>query len=119
MRAGSHRALRLTCTRCAYSASWSARESPGLCWDGPVDPFFRLPFWLSARCCGGRRLWAFNRTHLDLLAGYVGARLRERGSKPGGMTLVARLPNWIKDAGNRDEVLRTIGRLRASVDRQG
>ncbi|MDG4808776.1 hypothetical protein O7634_18690 [Micromonospora sp. WMMD1120] len=110
---------RLTCTGCAYSASWSARKSPGLCWNGPVDPFFRLPYWLSARCCGGRTLWAFNPAHLDLMEGYVGARLRERRAKPGGMTLVARLPRWIKDAANRDELLRTIRRLRASVDWQG
>ncbi|SBV24857.1 hypothetical protein GA0070620_0299 [Micromonospora krabiensis] len=107
---------RLTCTSCAYSASWSPRESEGSHWGGPVDPFFRLPLWLRAQCCGGQTLWAFNRTHLDLLQAYVGARLRERGPEPGGMTLVARLPSWVKAAGNRDELLRVIDRLRASID---
>lgn len=77
---------------------------------------FGLPLWLTVQCCGGKTLWALNRTHLDLLQEYVGARLRERGPQPGGMTLVARLPNWLKAAGNRDEVLRAISRLRASVD---
>ncbi|WP_405429227.1 hypothetical protein [Micromonospora sp. NBC_00617] len=107
---------RLSCTRCAYSASWSPRGSRESCWGGPVDPFFGLPLWLTVQCCGGKTLWALNRTHLDLLQEYVGARLRERGPQPGGMTLVARLPNWLKAAGNRDEVLRAISRLRASVD---
>jgi DNA-directed RNA polymerase subunit RPC12/RpoP len=107
---------RLVCTWCAYSASWSPEGSQGWCWGGPVDPFFRLPLWLRVQCCGGQTLWAFNRTHLDLLQDYVGARLRERGPESGGMTLVARLPNWIKAASNRDELLRAISRLRASID---
>jgi len=32
------------------------------------------------------------------------------------MTLVARLPNWLKAANNRDELLRVISRLSASID---
>jgi hypothetical protein len=31
------------------------------------------------------------------------------------MTLVARLPTWIKRARNRDEVLRAIDRIRSSL----
>ncbi|WP_220090719.1 hypothetical protein [Micromonospora saelicesensis] len=50
------------------------------------------------------------------MSGYIGARLRERGPAPGGMTLVARLPNWLKAADNRDELLRVISRLSASID---
>jgi hypothetical protein len=50
------------------------------------------------------------------LENYVAARLRERGSESDGMTLVARLPMWLKSARNRDEVLHTIRRLRASID---
>ncbi|MEH0938435.1 hypothetical protein [Micromonospora psammae] len=50
------------------------------------------------------------------MQGYVGARLRERGPAPDGLTLVARLPSWLKSAGNRDEVLRAIARLRSSLD---
>jgi hypothetical protein len=84
-------------------------------WGGPVDPFFRLPLWLKADCCGGHTLWAFNERHLDLLEGYVAAKLRERGLGPGGMTVVARLPTWLKSAKHRGEILRVIGRLRVSI----
>ncbi|MBB4961780.1 hypothetical protein [Micromonospora polyrhachis] len=80
-----------------------------------MDPFFQLPLWLKAECCGGHVLWAFNPAHLDLLADYVAARLRERGPVPGRMSLVERLPVWLKAAKNRDEVLHVIGRLRASL----
>ncbi|MDQ0306497.1 hypothetical protein J2S46_001053 [Kitasatospora herbaricolor] len=82
---------------------------------GPVDPYFRLPLWLVADCCGGRRLWAYNLAHLDLLEGYVGAGLRERTAIPRSMSLVERLPAWVKSAKHRAEILRTVRRLRASV----
>ncbi|RFS86806.1 hypothetical protein D0T12_00510 [Actinomadura spongiicola] len=83
-------------------------------WGGAVDPYFGQPLWLRADCCGGRTLWAFNERHLDLLEGYVGARLRERGEYV-GMTMVAKLPAWLKSAKHRGEILRVIGRLRASL----
>jgi hypothetical protein len=107
---------RLTCSHCAYWASWSptpigSRSS----WSGPADPFFGVPLWLQTACCG-HTLWAFNRTHLNLLERFVAARLRERGIPPDGLTLVARLPTWITSAKNRAEVLRAVGRLRASLD---
>jgi hypothetical protein len=63
-------------------------------------------------------LWAYNLQHLDLIRRFVAADLRERapwydhGRK---MTLVARLPAWMKSAKNRDEVLRAVDRLRATV----
>jgi hypothetical protein len=63
-------------------------------------------------------VWAYNLEHLDLLRRFVAASLRERppwyehGRK---MTYIGRLPAWIKRAKNRDEVLRAIDRLRASV----
>ncbi|MFC0542620.1 TFIIB-type zinc ribbon-containing protein [Kutzneria chonburiensis] len=80
----------------------------------PVDPYFRLPLWLQADCCG-KLLWAYNAEHLDLLESYVAARLRERRASPGSMSMLARLPAWLKSAKNRDEILRDIRRLRLSL----
>ncbi|MEV4516781.1 hypothetical protein AB0K00_48490 [Dactylosporangium sp. NPDC049525] len=104
---------RFGCTACGSSASWAPADGASL-WGGPVDPFFRLPLWLTAQCCGGRTLWAFNDTHLTLLEDYVAARLRERATDRPGLTLVARLPAWLTAAKHRDEVLRVIARLRRS-----
>lgn len=73
--------------------------------------------WLRAETRHGE-LWAYNLAHLDLIRRFVAADLRERapwydtGQK---MTLVARLPAWIKSAKNRAEILRAIDRLRTSV----
>ncbi len=80
----------------------------------PVDPCFRLPLWLQADCCG-KLLWAYNAEHLDLLESYVAARLRERRASPGVMSVVARLPAWLKSAKNREGILRAVRRLRSSL----
>ncbi len=109
---------RLTCAACGHSAAWESAGATSV-WGAPVDPFFRRPLWLRAGCCGGHTLWAFNRSHLAVLEGYVGARLRERGTGPGGMTLVARLPAWMKSARHRAEILRVIARLRDTLDDGG
>jgi len=106
---------RFVCTACVSTGSWSPKGQTSQ-WGGPVDPFFRLPLWLQAECCGGHTLWAFNEAHLTLLEDFVTARLRERGQARNRMTLVARLPRWLKSAKNRDEVLRVITRLRQSRD---
>ena len=77
----------------------------------------RPPLWLRTGTRHGE-LWAYNLQHLDLIRRFVAADLRERapwydtGQK---MTLVARLPAWMKSAKNRDEILRTVDRLRATV----
>ncbi|GAA3048629.1 hypothetical protein GCM10010484_45690 [Actinokineospora globicatena] len=105
---------RLACVACGHSAVW---VPGGTVWGGPVDPHFRLPLWLRAWCCGGNTLWAFNESHVDLIEDYVVAPIRERRISPSGMSVLARLPVWMKTAGHRDEVLRAIGRLRASLDR--
>jgi len=81
------------------------------------DPYFGSPLWLQIETRHGW-LWAYNLEHLDLIRRFVQAPLRERapwydtGQK---MTLVARLPAWIKRAKNRDEILRAVSRARASL----
>ncbi|UMP03150.1 TFIIB-type zinc ribbon-containing protein [Amycolatopsis sp. EV170708-02-1] len=105
---------RLTCASCALVRV--PPEPDYRAWNRPVDPYFREPLWLRADCCGGNTLWAFHERHLDLLERFVAAKLRERGlgDRP-GMTLVARLPAWMTAAKHRDEVLRTIAKLRATL----
>jgi hypothetical protein len=54
--------------------------------------------------------------HLDFLEDYVAARLRERVPIPGSMSMVERLPAWLKSADHREEMLRAIAKLRACLD---
>jgi hypothetical protein len=82
-----------------------------------ADPFFGMPLWLQVETRHGW-LWAYNAEHLDLIRRFVQASLRERASwydTGQRMTLVGRLPAWVKRAKNRVEILRAIGRIHASL----
>ena len=88
--------------------TWAPRNFPEM-----HDQYFGLPLWLQTGCCG-HVLWAVNEGHLLFLERYVGAKLRERVPNRNG-SLPSRLPTWIKLARNRDELLRCLARLRASL----
>lgn len=78
----------------------------------PHDPMFGLDLWLAAPF-RGHVLWAYNAEHLTLLRSYVAADLRDRVPNRNA-SIVSRLPQWIKDAKNRDELLQVIARLEAA-----
>ncbi|WP_327699010.1 hypothetical protein [Streptomyces sp. NBC_00459] len=110
---------RLVCGGCGLSRSWSGRS---VMFSGSTaaparDPYFQIPVWLQTETRHGW-LWAYNLEHLTYLRRFVAASLRERapwydtGQK---MTLVARLPVWVKSAKNRDEVLRAIDRIQVTL----
>ncbi|MER5894493.1 hypothetical protein [Streptomyces sp. NPDC001876] len=113
------RPRRLVCRDCGLSRVWSGRPvtlSRGTA-EPATDPYFGVSLWLQVETRHGW-LWAYDLEHLDLIRRFVQASLRERapwydtGQK---MTLVARLPAWIKRARNRDEVLRAVSRIHASL----
>ncbi|MFJ5115760.1 hypothetical protein ACIQAD_34485 [Streptomyces sp. NPDC088551] len=113
------RPRRLVCRGCGLSRVWSGRLvalSRGTA-QPATDPYFGVPLWLQVETRHGW-LWAYNLEHLDLIRCFVQASLRERAPWHGTgqkMTLVARLPAWIKRAKNRDEVLRAVSRIHASL----
>ncbi|WP_127505604.1 hypothetical protein [Actinoplanes solisilvae] len=74
------------------------------------DPCFGLPLRLQA-ACAGQTLWAYNPGHLAYLKAYVQADLRRRPDNRLHMTMVERLPSWLKQGRHRAEVLRGIERL--------
>jgi DNA-directed RNA polymerase subunit RPC12/RpoP len=76
---------------------------------GICDPIFNLPLWFQADIKGDT-FWAYNREHLREIRNYVAAKLRERQTTT-HMTMVERLPNFIKVAKNRDTILKVIDKL--------
>ncbi len=102
---------RATCGHCA----WTRDEPPGERVMGGPGTWFALPLWLRTPL-GDHELWAFNAAHLDLIAAYAGATLRERAPREGARaaTLVEKLPGWLKTA-RRDDVLAAVERLRARL----
>jgi hypothetical protein len=115
------RTMRLACPSCGYvdESPQPRRGGRRLAVGAAVDWYFGQPLWLQAPCAG-ETLWAYNARHLDFLERFVGAELR--GWPRAGetwrrnSTLASRLPAWMKDAKNRDAVLRGIQRLREMLD---
>lgn len=81
---------------------------------GAFDWYFKEPLWLQTECCGNT-LWVYNEKHLDFIERYVSASLRTR-SPYRNTSLASRLPQWIKSAKNRKNVLRAIDRLKTRLN---
>lgn len=77
---------------------------------GIIDPVFGLLLWYK-NLVKGNIFWAYNLRHLTEIKNYVQAILRERTTERFKMTMVERLPDFIKLAKNRQEVLRAIDRM--------
>lgn len=110
---------RLVCRNCGTVKEWSRGRVtlPRDRHESATDPYFGVRLWLQAETRHGW-VWAYNLEHLDLIRRFVQAPLREGvpwHEKSRRMTVVARLPAWIQQAKNRDEVLRAIARIHASL----
>ncbi|HEY8563431.1 MAG TPA: hypothetical protein VIL74_23835 [Pyrinomonadaceae bacterium] len=101
---------RLVCLNCPHRDAWRGTQ---ILTGGNVDWYFRLPLWLEIPCCG-RTLWAYNEKHLELIENYVAAKLRERTVK-GRNSFLSKLPQWVKSAKNRGEILKAIARLKSKT----
>lgn len=102
---------KLICLSCVHRDFWKGNQ---IVTGTSVDWYFRLPLWLQISCCG-ETLWAYNLSHLEMLEDYVSAKLRER-TKKGRSSFLSKLPNWLKSAKNRDEILKAIGKLRGKLN---
>jgi Zn ribbon nucleic-acid-binding protein len=99
---------RLSCLQCGYTKDWEGKQITQY---HHADWYFGLPLWLQIPCCG-EILWAHNQKHLQFLEDFVSAEIREslNGS------LASKLPKWLKSAKNRDEILRTIEKLKTKLE---
>jgi hypothetical protein len=77
--------------------------------DGLVrEVWYNLPLWYQKEF-DGKIFWAYNFDHIDYLERYIGADLRERNSKMNvSSSLVARLPQFVKAAKNREKLLKIL-----------
>lgn len=79
------------------------------------------PAWLRLYLTtqvAGETLWVDNLAHLEMLEDYLGAKVRERGPVP-GLTMMARLPAWMKAATARPKILRGLRHLRERAEKAG
>lgn len=107
--------VRVRCPHCAKTMAYPARA-----WSAPSrasqQPPRHLKPYLTAQVAGNV-LMVDNLAHLSALETYLGAALRERGPVR-GLTMMARLPAWMKSSTNRAKILRSLRQLadRASKD---
>ena len=102
----------LHCPGCQHRTVVATHVTPAHSTDA-VDPWFGLPLWLRTSCCG-EVLWARNAGHLQFLANYVGATIREREPNQNS-SIVSRLPKWMKAAKNRTTIMGCIAHLQETL----
>lgn len=111
---GRDMTIRIRCPHCGktvdYPATWAF--SPGQ-WPEPR----RVRRYLVAQV-GGETLWVDNLAHLDMLEEYLGAKVRERGPVA-GLTMMARLPAWMKSATMRPKIVKALQQLRDRAEKAG
>lgn len=101
---------KLVCPNCGHNDYWKKHT---IVTGGTVDCYFRQPLWLQTECCQNI-LWAYNERHLLFLESYIGARLRQREPHV-NRSVASRLPHWMINGKNRQEVLKGIGRLKVRL----
>nr|MBS9767529.1 hypothetical protein [Flavobacteriaceae bacterium] len=72
---------------------------------------FNTELWLQKVCKGNNVFWATNFKHLEYLKQYIQADIRERNDFQRNMTMIAKLPKFIKSAKNRESLLKIIKQL--------
>lgn len=104
---------RLICSVCGYvkEASTETRILGILGnWQIAAHHYFEAELWLQASFKNDQ-FWAYNYEHLEYLASYIGATLREH-SERSHYTLLEKLPRFYHEAKNREPLLKVIDRLR-------
>ena len=106
--------VRVKCNKCGQAGDYPAVPTSNPVRSGAYSPLRR---YLETQVVG-ETLWVNNLAHLDALEDWIGAKVRERGSQP-GLTMMARLPRWMKASTNREKVLRGLTHLRELAKKEG
>ena len=108
--------VRVKCPNCAETGDYRASGASPPLGASASEPA-RLRMFLTTQVAG-ETLWVDNLSHLEALEAYLGAKLRERGPVP-GLTMMARLPAWMKAASAREKILRGLRHLRERAEKAG
>lgn len=104
---------RVKCPHCNFQEEWKPKIKEVLqnsnINDGlEKEQWYNFPLWFQKEV-DGNIFWVYNQEHIDYLERYIEANLRERNSKANyTSSLVARLPKFVKEAKNREKLLKII-----------
>jgi len=101
------------CPHCDFQEEWKTKsyriKEESKLDNGLVkEMWYDLPLWFQKEVSGDI-FWAYNQDHINYLERYIAADLRERNAKGSySSTLVARLPQFVKAAKNREKLLKIL-----------
>jgi len=104
---------RLFCMHCGHNKKVSTAFGKNGSIAMAANVFFDSGLWLTATF-RNEVFWAYNATHLEYLARYIGASLREHKDRT-HFTLLEKLPRFYHEAKNRDGLLKVIEKLRSKT----
>ena len=104
------------CPTCKHIGAYPGYAGRSSLFFSRALPYRRGPYLY--REIGNHTLWVYNLEHLDALEQWLGAELRERPAKR-ALTMMARLPRWMKAASARPKVLKALAEMRAEAARVG
>ena len=104
---------KVTCDNChqthEYELEWRKYTK-----DRTRDPYMGYELWQAG--VKGNVLWVYNQEHLSYIRDYVSAKLRDVDGRH-KYSLIANLPQWIKDAKNRDTVVKKLNKLEQQLSK--
>ena len=112
-RNAEEKSARLFCVHCGYNKDLSTASGKNGSVTMPANVFFDADLWLKA-AFKNELFWAYNPTHLEYLARYIEAGLREHKDRT-HFTLLEKLPRFYQEAKNREGLLKVIEKLRSKI----
>ena len=104
--------LTIPCNHCGTVRTYQPRNEEYLAVKEnsfPSDPIFNNTLWFQCTIKDDL-FWAYNKKHLLEIRKYVSSKLRERETLD-YTTMVEKLPNFIKQAKNREIIIKSIDKL--------
>ncbi len=115
------KSMKIPCKNCGFTENYTPRHIKYDKIYGDIkkgkEPFFNIDLWLQKEY-KSNLFWATNYNHLKYLKEYIQSKIRIRGnyysngiSYYWNVTMVAKLPRFIKSGKNREGLLRIIQQL--------
>ncbi|MNU83365.1 hypothetical protein D3C71_730650 [compost metagenome] len=106
--------LVINCKKCGYLKDLNSYGQVTSLWGRREGEAYGYKLYLRVPACG-HELWAFNKEHLDYLAGYISSKNRRQMPNV-NQSVASRVPNWMKSSKNRNQLINALIRLRKKLE---
>lgn len=117
--------VRFSCSHCGYTLRYADLPKPTvfvnskglpvtsrvIYHNAPFDPYFLFPVYYEIETKFGA-IWAYNLEHLQTIQNYITDKIRSRNGLPNkNNSIASRLPQWAKNAKNREYLKKVIDKF--------